>query len=901
MGAVVGGGELGARLDGRWRVRWVAGAREGLRGLFFKVREDADMDEELRAHLEMQVQENQRLGMSSEEARRQAALSFGGMEKVREEVRDARGLALLEEWIGDVRYALRALRRNPGFTAVALLTLALGIGANAAMFSIVNGILLRPLPYADAHELVLLYQSSPKSGEMLGRVSYEDLEDWRARTRSLASIAAFAPIPTILTGHGDPVEVELTYVTADFFEVLGVPVALGRPLLEDDHRLRQRNAVISDGLWRTSLAADPEVIGRSIVLRGEPYTVVGVMPARVRHPTPETAAWVPRSLVQPNMFSNGPPTRKDRYLQALGRLAPGADAAEAQAELTALSRELATTHPESNEDWNAATVVPLHASIVGDVDQALLVVLAVVGFILLIGCANLANLLLARGSARQREMAVRAALGAGRRRLVRQLLTESLVLAFLGGLLGLLLSFWGLETLLALSADTLPRVEDVRVDGRVIAFSLLLAGATGVLFGLIPALRIARTDPQRDLRGGRGTVGSDGGRLRGMLVVAEVALAVLLVIGAGLMARSFLALRGVDPGFEPDRVLTVTLQLNIAGVPEDELAEFLVGRREEILRRVRELPGVEAAGMINVFPLHPGAFSMEYTRAGADATPGQPGVHADTRYVDPGYLPTMKIPLLRGEQLPVQLAPGAPVPVLMSESAARRLWPGEDPLGRRIAVPWGESVVVGIVGDVRQIGLAEAPPPAVYFPQLIAPRLMATLVVRTAGDPMTLAAPIRQVIQEIDPNQPIRSTLPLTDLMAESISRERFFTLLFAVFGGLALVLAAVGIYGVLAYSVRQRTQEIGVRMALGARAGDVLRMAAGAGMRLVGLGIAIGTAAAFLLSRVLASQLYGITPTDPLSYASAIAFLGAVALLAIYIPARRATRVPPMTALRPE
>lgn len=706
-------------------------------------------------------------------------------------------------------------------------------------------------------------------------------------------------MPTILTGRGDPLEIEMSYVTEDFFDVLGVPVATGRPLLDDDHRLRQRHAVISDGLWRSVLSADQDAIGRSIELLGEPYTVVGVMAASVRHPTPETDAWVPQSLVGPNQFSNGPPTRSDRYLRAIGRLGAGADAAQAQRELTALSAELAGTYPESNEDWSAATVVPLQTAIVGDVSRALLVVLGLVGLILLIGCANLANLLLARGSARTREMAVRAALGAGRRRILRQLLTESLVLAALGGVLGILLSYWGVQTILALSADTLPRVESVRVDGRVIGFGLLLSAATGVLFGLVPALRMAHTDPQSDLRGGQGAVGGEGQRLRGMLVVGEVALTVLLVIGAGLMTRSFLALRSVDPGFSPEQVLTVTMQLNLAGVEEDEIGTFLVQRREEVLRGVRELPGVEAAGMINVFPLHEGAFSMEYSRA--DAAAGRAGVHADTRYVDPGYLQTMRIPLLRGEPLPEQLAQGAPVPVLMSESAARRLWPDEDPLGRMLAVPWGESVVTGIVGDVRQTGLAEAAAPAVYFPQLIAPRLMATLVVRAAGDPMAMAAPVRRLIQEIDPNQPIRSTLTLNNVMAESIARDRFFTLLFALFGGLALALAAVGIYGVLAYSVSRRTREIGVRMALGARAGDVMRLVAGDGVRLVGIGVAIGTAGALSLSRVLASQLYGITATDPASFAAAIGFLGVVALLAITIPALRATRVPPMTALRPE
>jgi predicted permease len=816
--------------------------------------------------------------------------------------REARGTRLVDEWRGDVRYALRALRNHPGFTAVALLTLALGIGANAAMFSVVNGILLRPLPYPEAHELVLLYQSNPRTGELLGRVSYEDLEDWRVRTRALESVAAFAAVPTILTGRGEPLEIEMSYVTEAFFDVLGARVAAGRPLLEDDYRLRRRSALISEGMWRTTLGGDPAVIGSAIELRGEPYTVVGVMPASVRHPTPETQVWVPQSLVGPNMFSNGMPGRGDRYLQAVGRLAGEADPRSAQQELTALSRELSAMYPESNADWTAAAVVPLQASITGNVDRALLVVLGVVGFILLIGCANLANLLLARGSARSREIAVRAALGASRLRIVRQLLTESLVLALLGGAAGLLLSYWGVQSILALSADTLPRVEDIRLDGRVLGIGLILALATGVLFGLVPALRMAQINPQQNLRGGRGTVGAEGRRLRGALVVAEVALAVLLVIGAGLMARSFLALRSVDAGFRPERVLTVAMQLNLAGVPEPEMAQFLVQRRELILERVRALPGVEAAGMINVFPLRQdGAFSMEYTRAGAEPGPGEPSVHADTRYVDPGYLATMGIPLLRGEPLPATLAGGAPAPVLLSENAARRLWPDEDPIGRRIRVPWGESVVTGVVGDVRQIGLAEAPQPAVYFPQLIAPRLLATLVVRTAGDPLAHAAPIRQVIRDIDPNQPIRSIAPLTEVMAESIARERFFTVLFAVFGALALVLAAVGIYGVLAYTVRQRTQEIGVRMALGAATTDVLRMVAGGGMKLVAIGVVIGTAAALVLTRVLASQLYDIAPTDPLSFAAAIGFLCLVALLATCIPARRAIRVPPMTALRPE
>ncbi|HSJ09038.1 MAG TPA: ABC transporter permease, partial [Longimicrobiales bacterium] len=803
-------------------------------------------------------------------------------------------------WIQDLKLAGRGLKRTPGFTAIAIGTLGLAIGANAGIFSVVDTVLLRPLPYPEPGELVLLYQSSPRTEERLGRVSLEDLTDWGERTRTLEAVAGYAPVPTILMGRGDAVEVEFTYVTAAFFELLGAGAAQGRTFDESDFRERARHAVVSDAFWRTHLGGSRDVIGSTVLLRGDAYTVIGVMPASMRHPTPETAVWVPQSLVEPNMFSNGEPTRGDRYLGALGRLAAGADAAQAEAELTSLSRELAETHPSSNRDWTAAAVVPLHESIVGDVDEALLVVLGVVGFILLIACVNLANLLLVRGSARSREMAVRAALGAGRRRLLRQLLTESVTLALIGGVVGLLLSYWGVQTIVALSADTLPRLEAIRLDGRVVAFGLALSAITGLLFGLVPALRMARMDPQQDLRGGRGTVGAEGQRLRGALVIAEVALAVLLVIGAGLMARSFLSLRNVDPGFQAEGVLTVALQLNLAGVPDQEMASFLVQRREQILERVRELPGVEHAGMINVFPLRTeGAFTQEYVRA--DAPADATGVQADTRYIDPGYPATMGIPLLRGEPLPASLAEGAPVPALLSESAARRLWPDGNPVGGLLRQSWGDVVVIGVVGDVRQLGLAEEAAPAIYFPQSIAPRLLATLVVRTSGDPMRLAQPIRELVRDVDPNQPIRSLTPLASVMHESIAQERFFAVLFAVFGGLALTLAAVGIYGVLAYTVRQRTQEIGVRMALGARPFDVLRTVAGAGLQLVAAGVVIGTGAALVLTRLLESQLYGVQATDPFAFAASIAFLFLVAVLAIYIPALRATRIPPMTALRPE
>lgn len=879
---------------------WISEVRERVRDVFLRGREDAEMEEELRHHLELQAAENERLGMTPAEARRQAAIRFGGADRIREEVREERGTAALHDLRGDVRYALRALRRNPGFTVVALLTLALGVGANAAVFSVVNGVLLRPLPYPAPEQLVLLYQSNARSGEQHGRISEQDLRDWAERTRTLDDVAGYVSVPTVLMGRGEPLELELSYVTEQFFDVLRVRPLRGRLLQADDFRQQQRHAVVSEHFWRTVLGGDEAAVGAVLRLRDEVVTVVGVLPGSVRHPTAHTQLWIPQSLVGENQFSNGMPQRGDRYLNGVARLAAGQDARSAEQELAAVSLDLAQAYPESNADWTAATAVPLHTAITGEVDRALFIVLGVVAFILLIGCANLANLMLARGTARGREIAVRVALGAGRRRILRQLLTESVVLAVLGGIAGLVLAWVGVHAILALSADTLPRVEDVRVDGRVLAFGMAVSVLAGALAGMAPALRLVRREPQQDLRGGRGAVAGEGGRLRGALVVAEVALALLLVVGAGLMARSFHALRSVDAGFNPEHVLTVSLQLNHSDVPEEEIGSFLLQRREDILERVRALPGVQHAGMINIFPLRQeGSFAVEYTPIELAADAG--GVHADTRFVDPGYIAAMGIPLLQGVALPEAPLQGLVLPIHVSQSLARRLWPGEDPIGRRLRTSWTEAEVVGVVGDVRQAGLAQAPAAAVYFPHHRAPRLMATLVVRTAGEPLAHAAPVRAAIREIDANQPIRSIMPLTAVMAESIARDRFFTLLFALFGGLAIALAAVGIYGVLAYSVRQRTQEIGVRMALGASTVDVLRMVSGNSVKLVGLGIVAGGAAALVLGRVLDSMLFDVRPTDPVTFAGAFLFICCVAAAATWVPARRAMRVPPMTALRPE
>ncbi|CAN5745167.1 ABC transporter permease [soil metagenome] len=880
--------------------RWWYAVRAWLVALTGRRHADDDLQDEIAFHLEMQIQENLRAGASQDEAVRRARIALGGVDQTKETVRDGRPLRMLATLLEDAQYALRLIRRAPGFATVTLLTIALGVGANTAIFSVVNGVLLRPLPYFEPDSLMRMYLANPVHDTSDGPFSVLDLDDWRARARSFESITGYLSFPTIHTGSAEPVEIQTTFVLGDFFGTLGVRARLGRALTEDDVRRKIPNVVISERLWQTRFGGDETVLGRAVSLSAISYTIVGVMSGQVRFPTPDTDIWAPHSVLSDEAV--GPRGQRfQRGLAVLARLATGVTVEQAQSEATAVAGQLAAEFPNSNKGWTDARVVPLRTTLVGKVDTALLVVLAVVGVILLIACANLANLFLARGTARAHEMATRAALGAGRLRIVRQLLTDSLVLGIAGGILGIALSFVGVQALLALSADTLPRVEDVRIDGRVIGYGLLLTVMAALLFGILPALRAARVNPRDRLRADRGAIGGHG-RLGRVLIVTEVALALVLIVGAGLMTRSFLALRAANPGFDPHQVVAVTVQFNLEGVSGD-LNAHLIQRRERLVEVLRALPGVVEAGSIRNLPLE-GECSdtVIFLRADGSGAADGSALRAPNCLVSAGYLRAMRIPVVRGEPLPDHRAEGAPWPFVISESAARRFWPGQDPIGQMVRANYGgRAVVVGIVGDVRQQGLAAEPSPVVYFQQRITPRIATTVVLRAAGDPMMLAGPIRAAIRALDPKQPVRSITTLDDVMAESIARDRFFTLLFGLFGGLALLLAAVGVYGVLAYSVGQRTREMGVRIALGAQIGDVRRMVVGEGMRLVLAGAALGGGSALLLTRALESQLHRITATDPVTFLVAPAVLVAVALVACYLPARRATRGSTAAALRGE
>jgi putative ABC transport system permease protein len=814
----------------------------------------------------------------------------------------------MDSFLQDIRYSLRRLLKSPGFTLVVILTLALGIGANTAIFSAVNAVLLRPLGYGDPGRLVTIEHLYPSLGGMKAPVSVPGFLDYQ-RASSMESMAVEVNWAANLTGQGEPERLQGARVTGRLFTTLAVPALHGRTLLPgEDSAGREHVVVLSYGLWQRLFGAAGDVVNRSMALNGETYQVVGVMPREFRDPQNRNVdLWVPL-VFRPDQMTDD--QRTTEFLNLVARVRPGVPLPRAAAEIRTMAEQLKRRYPDSYPpDWSLVTT-PLAQHMVGDVRPALLVLLGAVGFVLLIACANVANLLLARAAARSKEIAVRTALGASRDRLIRQLLTESVLLALIGGVLGLFLAFWGVRAIIAINPANLPRADEIGVDGPVMVFTLMVSLLTGLLFGLAPAVHTAATDLHGMLKeGGRGSAGDRGGQgLRRMLVIAEVALSLTLLTGAGLLIKSFARLQGVDPGFNPDRLLTFNLSLPPARYPSDtaQIAFF-----DQVFPALTGVPGVRAAGAASVLPFSGGWTTGGFQIEGYQPPPKQPGPWGDIRIVSPGYFQTLGIPLRRGRLLEDQDRSGSLEVAVIDDEFVRRYWPHDDPIGKRFTFgpPAGATdttlrewiQVVGVVGHTKQEGLDAENRLQLYLPYRQAGRAMLTFAVRTAGAPEQYVNQVRRAVQSIDPEQPLSNIRTMDELISRSVGQRRLSMMLLSLFSGIALVLASVGIYGLMSYSVAQRSRELGVRIALGAERLDVLRLVLRQGMSLALTGIVIGVGAAFGLSRLIESQLYGIHATDPTTFIAVAVLLGVTALTANLIPAWRATRVDPAVVLREE
>jgi putative ABC transport system permease protein len=799
--------------------------------------------------------------------------------------------------INDLRYAFRQLLKSPGFAAVTILTLALGIGACTAIFSVVNAVLLRPLDYPDPARLVVIRETQlPQFPEF--SVSPPNFLDWEKQMKSFENLAAYSGSRINFTGDGEPQQLIGVKATAHYFDVYGIKPALGRTFLpEEDAPGKSHVVVLSYPFWHRVFGGAADVVGRPIQLNGEPYTVVGVAPLGFGIAS-KVDAWMPMAF-DPKETAND--NRGAHYLSVAGRLRPGVTVAQAEAELKVLAAQLATQYPDSNKGWGIF-MMPLQEYSVRDVRIVLYTLLGAVGCVLLIACANIANLLLARATARHREISIRAALGASRARLVRQLLTESVLLALCGGLTGMLFARWGLDALLALAPANLPRVTDIQLDAGVLVFSLALSVITGLVFGIAPAWLAARADVNEALKqGSRGsTEGGARGRLRSALVVIEVTFALMLLGGAGLLARSFIQLAHVDPGFTPENatVLRLSLPQKKYALPEQQTAFA-----DALLERVKTLPGVQAAGLTHSLPLA-SDYVLGFNIEGRPAI--APSDLPSTNYyaITPEYFRAMGIRLVRGRVFTVRDDAKAPRVAIINETMARQHFPNEDPIGKRINITNGPDTwreIIGIVGDIKQYGVDKATTNQSYEPFAQVPFSSLNVVIRTNGPATALLGAIRPTVYAVDKDQPIGTIRPLEEIVADSVARQRFAMTLLTVFSLVALVIAAVGIYGVMAYSVVQRTGEFGIRMALGAQQRDVLRLVLAQGGKLVGLGLIIGLAATLAASRAMGSMLFNTSAQDPFTLGTITLLLGAVALVACLLPASRATKVNPIEALRTE
>ncbi len=801
----------------------------------------------------------------------------------------------------DLRYALRQLLKNPGFTVVAILTLALGIGACSAIFSVVNGVLLRPLDYPNADRIVVIRESQPPEFPEFSTAPPNYI-DWTQQAKSFEGITAYTNAQLNLTGEGEPQRLTGMRATANYFDVYGVKPFLGRWFsAEEDARGKNHVVILSHSFWQRVFGGAANVINRDLQLNGEPYSVIGIAPPGFGQQN-KTEVWTPMAFKPEEISNDG---RGGHYVSTAARLRPGVTVAQADAEMRVIAAQLARQYPDTNKGWTVFVMSMLDYS-VRNVRVVLYTLFGAVGCVLLIACANIANLLLARATARHREISIRAALGAGRGRLVRQFLTESVLLAFCGGVAGLILAHWGLAALLALAPATLPRAATIHLDGTVVAFSLALSLLTGVIFGAAPAWLAAHTDVNEALKqGARGsTEGGARGGFRSALVILELAFALVLLGGAGLLARSFMQLTHVDPGFNPENATVLRLSL-----PEKKYAkpEQQAAFVDSLVERLQALPGVQATGVTHAMPLI-GDWVMVFAIDGRPALPLNEWPSANYYSVTPEYFRAMGIRLARGRVFTGRDDARAPRVAIINETLAHQFFPNEDPIGKRINIPLGAPgeltvwrEIVGIVDDIKQYGVDKQTTSQCYEPFAQSPFDTLNVVVRTSGSPSAMLSALRPEVYAVDKDQPIGSIRPLLEIMAEKISQQRFAMTLLSVFSIVALVIAAVGIYGVMAYSVVQRTGEIGIRMALGAQTRDVLRLVLAQAGKLVGLGLVTGLVATFVVARAMTSILYRTSTHDPLTLASITILLAAVALVACLLPARRATKVDPIVALRVE